>query len=946
MTRPLTAGPRVALPPTRRVHHGHVRAVAIALERRDPHARATIVSVMRAGDTIERFADLWILRRAVVERVDTSSLAGMALVDDHGVTTGAPLGPSELSHAKEIGARYAIPRGGEMAIGESEGQIDPASWLDVSDLVLDEPSSLGAPPAPIEAAPVARAAREALGVGVMSAESAALARALMGRAPMDAPTAPAPREPSWFERWFTRAAMGAAEAVASLVSGVRRLFGAAPAPPTLPPDAGRPRGESLAPARPPRAPGLLARLDAWLREHMRRLGWQSLGRFLARKHAEHLEKLLEHLERQDLDEALKHAIPLSNEKGGGGGAPPLSLPSPRADLTISSRRAKGGGAVGLGGELFEHLRQRYRALYQQLLQRERWKDAAFVLAELLDDAAGAVALLEKHGFLREAAELAEGRELSPPIVVRQWLLARELARAVSIARRHDAFAAAISRMRSTDREAARALAIAWADLRARSGDYLGAITALETGDALASTRGLAARWAERAVEAGGPLGAEALVWLLQLDGDAIQRVGPTLEALLRDDAEQTQHVRQALYGALFRHRHKPVAALSELARFAWRAALRDRALFGEPALAHVSELETLSRDRTLAADRPVVVPRAREKLHRLASPRVVVPSATGAFEVIDAAVLPDGRVLVALGEAGLRVLAADGRVVATFDVPTDAIVLSDEGTRALSVSRRGSLAVVHRIDTVQRRAGDRFELVELQSFARSFDGERWAVVLGGIGEVLDVAEETPRSLFRVRDTRVCHVERSTGHLSFVASSAPMPSAPSGLERLRFDEAGLVLRERRALPERFGMEGRLIGIARFEPDPVHVMLAHGSYYLTEGISAYPGSRERHGRPKGVDALEVAPGWVALIVEHAATAPERRAVIDVVVLDRQEQRERLVVTVDDGVGPTLRGVGLRVQMRRGTAPLLVVFDSRGRVIAVELDEGRVVLDVGTR
>ncbi|MBN8611023.1 MAG: winged helix-turn-helix transcriptional regulator, partial [Deltaproteobacteria bacterium] len=455
------------------------------------------------------------------------------------------------------------------------------------------------------------------------------------------------------------------------------------------------------------------------------------------------------------------------------------------------------------------------------------------------------------------------------------------------------------------------------------------------------------RWAERAVDAGGALGAEAAVWLLVLDGDALARVGAGIESTLRSDAIDARHVRHAIYAAMIRHKSAPSAALSDAARFAWRAAVRDRALFGEPSLSHLGDLETLARDRTLHVDRPVIVPLSRTKLDRLAAPLVVGPSTAGAFEVRDAAVLPDRRVLVALGEAGLRILSAEGRTIASFDVPTDALVLSDEGTRALSISRRGTLAVVHRIDAAQRRVGDRFEILGLEGFARTFDGERWAVVIEGVGQVLDVAEDRPRSLFRVKDARVVHVDRSLGFVSFVASSAPMPSAPSGLERLRFEERGLVLRERRALPERFGMEGRLYGIACFEPEPMHVMMTHGTYFLTEGLTAYPGSRERQGRPKGPDSLVMAAAWVALLVEHASPIhDEPRVVTDVVVLDRAEQRERLIVTIDDGAGPAVREVGLRLQSRRGEPPLLVLFDSRGRVIAVELDEGRVLVDLGVR
>jgi hypothetical protein len=957
------------LAPPRRVHRGHAIVRGLFFVDDDARARRTILARLAPGDVVERVHRGLVLRIARAERTSLDALPALGLVEERGLLTSSPLSHAERERAG-MSSNDASPRGvavvmgGELSVDVPTERVDPARWIDVSSLALEEPASLGRPPAPIEGPIAARSAREALGVPAASAESVALRRVLLG--PRDVGLEPSEAgqgasgsssgsgTPGFFER-FVRGALDRAARAASWLSRVMSRLGAATAstPTALPPGAGsgatEGRGALERPA--PRPPSLLSRLEAWLRERARRLGWDSFGRFLARKHAEHLEKLLALLDANDLDEALKHAIPLSNEQGGAG-TPSLSLPSPRTDLAISNVRAKGGAALGLGGGLFDHLRRRYRALLERLLALERWKDAAFVLAELLDDAAGAVALLEKHGLYREAAELAEGRELSPPFVVRQWILARDLSRAVTLARRHDAFGPAITRLRATDREAARALALAWADLRAKSGDYLGALAALEAGDALSLARGLAVRWAERGAEVGGAPGAEALVWWLALDGDAPAKAGARLESILRDASLEERHVRSAIYAALAKRRGSDVLVLADAARFAWRAAVRDRALFGEPALALVTELESAARDLTLPVDRPVIVPLARGQLSTLAAPLVLSPSARGAFDVKDAVVLPDRRVLVALGEAGLRVLSPDGRTVQAFDAPADEIVLSDEGTRALVLSFRGSVTVVHRLDTIGRRLGDRFELLGLTAHARTFSGDRWAIALDRVGQVLDVTEDRPRALFRVKDVRVAAIDRSSGFVSFVASGPPSSAAPSGLERLRYEERGLVLRERRALPERFGMEGTLLGLVAFEPDPVHVMLTQGSYFVTEGLVAYPSARERPGRPMGARSngtsasVELAPGWIALVVEHARGKDTSVPVTDVVLLDRGEQRERLVVLVEDGHGPSPSRVGVRLEERRGEPAVLLVFDALGRVLATELETGRVLADLGVR
>ena len=63
-----------------------------------------------------------------------------------------------------------------------------------------------------------------------------------------------------------------------------------------------------------------------------------------------------------------------------------------------------------------YLYQLYHASYKRLEAQNRIEEAAFVLAELLHANEQAVALLERHGKLKLAAELAEGRysNLSQP----------------------------------------------------------------------------------------------------------------------------------------------------------------------------------------------------------------------------------------------------------------------------------------------------------------------------------------------------------------------------------------------------------------------------------------------------------------------------------------------------------------------------------------------------
>ena len=75
-------------------------------------------------------------------------------------------------------------------------------------------------------------------------------------------------------------------------------------------------------------------------------------------------------------------------------------------------------------------------LYEVITEAQgKIERAAWVYAELIGDAEEAVQVLERGGKLREAAEVAEKKELAPGLIVRLWFQAGEVERALAIARR-------------------------------------------------------------------------------------------------------------------------------------------------------------------------------------------------------------------------------------------------------------------------------------------------------------------------------------------------------------------------------------------------------------------------------------------------------------------------------------------------------------------------------
>lgn len=231
--------------------------------------------------------------------------------------------------------------------------------------------------------------------------------------------------------------------------------------------------------------------------------------------------------------------------------------------------------------MHQHLTELYRAAAERLEGQGRFDEAAFVLADLLEAPAEAVALLERHDRLTQAAELAEGRELAADLVVRLWWRAGERARAVRTAHRRGAFATAVERLAATDPQAARGLRAAWAEHCRAAGDRLGAVEAAWPDEAL---RPSVAADLRDAVALGGPTRGRALPYLLALPDLMALGSGAATRALARavldSDGDPGTTGRSVLAATLAGLPAADPATDRELATAAARAAVRDGGLGG------------------------------------------------------------------------------------------------------------------------------------------------------------------------------------------------------------------------------------------------------------------------------------------------------------------------------------------------------------------------------
>lgn len=481
-------------------------------------------------------------------------------------------------------------------------------------------------------------------------------------------------------------------------------------------------------------------------------------------------------------------------------------------------------------------------LYRQAataLEREgRIDEAAFVLADLLDTPAEAVALLDRHGRAAQAAELAEGRDLAADLVVRLWWRAGERDRAIRTAHRRAAFAGAVDRLSADDPQAGRELRTAWVEHCRAGGDRLGAVEAAWPDEALRPTVAADLR---DAVALGGPARGRALAHLLALGaGEATRALAL---AVLEDDGDGSYGSdgadgsgegvrarttgRSALAAALAEVPGADPTGDRELATAAIRAVVRDGGFDGSGGtLDQRTELALFERlakraDPLAAAD----LPPPRRTARPAADDRsdLAFVDRPGTLPVLDAVRLESGLLLVACGQAGVRLLAPDGRVRARWDVPADELVLADHGGTALLVARYGQVREISRLD-LGTRAVRYWSTLRVRALAPSFDGRQLLTVDEEGIAVLDTLAARPTVVWRELgggQRPVGPVVRTPTSCASVVSSR-LPGGGVLTELWRWDQPGWELRARTGLDTEHLTEGSALlaggRLLTAEPEP--------------------------------------------------------------------------------------------------------------------------------
>lgn len=767
-------------PPRQLVHGGRILAHALYIDAGlvgEPEARRRCLRAACGGARVDAVAEGYVVYFEAPRAVLTDRSEGLALTRCGGTLVAAPM-TTEPDCAR---GGIALVRDGRVEVHAAPTPVDMADWIDVSAFAAVHTQALGDPPVPVSAKLSASSSptgvRDILGAAIPEPDQrvpdlvAALKRAEEARA-----DSAASHSGSRLTGWLSR-----------LLGGEQRALKAPAGSPSPVSTSGAPVPPR--PTLPPAEPGVIRR---WLR---RRLLASPMADLIGRKQAQYLRRTLDMFERGDIEQALRHAIPM----GAGGGevsvGPSLSVPTPRGDLGLGTLGSAGPSTtLGMSGELLNRFRDLYRRAADDLAAQGRVEEAAYVLFELLGDKDAGVALLEAHDRFDLAAQMAQRHEMAPGLVVRLWVLAKQPVRAALFARQTNAFGDAVARLQASHPELATYLRIQWADWLASGGDYAAAIDAVWPAEA---ARHLASAWLDRAIAFGGPLGTRMLVKKLDLhraDSSARDQVSAAVVAILEADGPGAAVDREALMEHLTQLKAPLPPLAFELTRALVRAVVVDRgACVGSVAAVTERAGALFDHDvnRLVANPNPVSPTPQRSS--------IIDAAERGLLHVHDAVVLHNGNVLAALGEAGLHLLGRDGRVLRRYQHPATRIIINAQTTRAITAVERGESWSLHRIDLTTGKAAPWCD-ANITAASEHYDGARWFTAESDAVSAIDAQADGFEALWRVGQLPgpVLGIATDPAWLTIVIGGTQRQ-----VWRYALTPRGPVLRSRKDLPDASG-----------------------------------------------------------------------------------------------------------------------------------------------
>lgn len=683
----------------------------------------------------------------------------------------------------------------------------------------------------------------------------------------------------------------------------------------------------------------------WLRRNANRLlNFTRFSRLLSLSHARYLSRMVAMMQSGDIDEGLRHAIPLADATSLADHKMPwFGAPQRRSSLSIDPHRRSPQSAWALDGQFYTYLRDLYRRAFQRLEAQGRVEEAAFVLTELLGSHAEAVSFLEKHGRLRLAAEIAEAKKLSPAMAIRLWWLARERKRAIALACRTGEFESAITHLSGSHPEEADKFRVFWAERLALSGKYVAAAEAIWP---VKEGQRLANHWLTQAIDLGGTAGGIALARKAARFPQSFSDVIAQVERLLADENAESAGARRAFAEILPHEARTPES--QTLARMAVRSVVRDIQQGSmEFTPAQLRHLLDYAGDPGLRADvRSVHRLRPNpESLTQAAVAEIAVHD-VGRQHITDLALLPDGGLLLALGEGGLLFLNRDGRPIVQLSQPAHRLVVSDDGSRIIGIAPRDSASRLVRIDVLARTASYWCDTT-ITACTFDFDGSVWCVADGQDVFLIDTLAQGFETLWRIPDlagnVRAMQRNRKESRLYV------MTETPKQLILWMFDQPSCTLRTKQEFNGELNQDAPLASDANDRSVLVRSAVTiseQGDIYEQVAIHSPNQNnfqtmiRQINPRTPAAGRQSLSSGVMSGSLRHASS----RDFWMVIPVWRENKIEVFVLDTRSG------NADLRIQLRgakeialRFAGDVLLCSDDQGRVFALNIRTNRSTRDL---
>ena len=706
----------------------------------EDEARRRIFAHWSPGTRLHRDAGGYVLEFPELRLCRCADLDGAPLCEFNGVLSSAPLSKDERAQMPNGAVCLVRAAHPEVLQLSAAKRIDPAIWIDLRHIPVCE--ALRPPPAKhkveIRTQADAKSVREILGAAIPkpSAEREAFLRDLEASMRGEKPG--------------RLAGKGAGAGIVALgvlgmVMGWLGLLGQGGGGQGSGRGSGSGSGTAAKAARPKtlspwarRLENALARLAMFTRVS-KLMGW---------RHAAYMRRMLELFENGDLNEALRHAIPL------GSGSDEVPRPTfgglgPRNDLTVRAPNHL-ATSIGVDGMLDQHLRKLYRKTFERLDREGRIDEAVFILAELLKSGTEAVTYLERKSRFVQAAEMAETLELAPEIAVRLWWLAGDLERTMRLARRSNTFAEAVRLLEKSHAQEAAGMRKMWAQHLVEQGNL---VEAAEVIWVLESERDKARIWLLQAEQAGGTLGVRALVRKLLLAPDSLMESETAINELLQAQGEDAAQQRERLALELLALPAQSTATTRLAAVLLRRVVVERSAGLNRLHKDDFSKLLAFTDASIMRSDMPALNFSAATTATPLATRTSVLSlqmDERGMQPIQDARSLPDGQYLLATGESGVLRIDRRGRVLAHYPVPAHQLVVSQNGKRALVLAQRDQTYRVARIDLLTAHVRDWISL-PIRLWSHTYDGVTWSVVLENRLLALDCMQDHLLASWQIAD---------------------------------------------------------------------------------------------------------------------------------------------------------------------------------------------------